>query len=301
MRLSTIEWIAPDGTVLSLNSRASGVVLTDPPEGLIMPPPLFTSSPVFNRPGQTLEQATFDVRTITVHLAVIGDSLDDFTVIYGYIASLFNPRAGMGMLRITRDDGTQRVIACAYTSGLEGVVPIGDDSNVDVWAEADVQFSAFDPYFLDPEVTEINNATEGNNPWFPLDLASGLDLSRSSLFSDVTITNGGDDLAWPVWTITGPAQNPLLLNDTSGGIIDLSSGLGLQLIDASESLVIDTFEGTILKTIADGSVSNEWAALTAESDLWPLVGGDNVLHVVMTGSSGATTITAAYRLRWLTI
>lgn len=301
MRLSNIEWIAPDGTVISLNSRASGIVLTDPPEGLIMPPPLFVSSPVFNRPGQVLEQTTFDVRTVTVHLAIMGDSLDDFTVICGYFASLLNPRQGIGSLRVTRDDGTQRVLYCVYTSGLEGIVPIGEDSNVDVWAQADVQFSAFDPYFVDPQTTQIGNTTDGSNPWFPLDLAAGLNLSRSSLFSDLTITNAGDDLAWPVWTITGPVTNPVLVNETTASMIDLSSGTGLQLIDASESVVIDTLAGTIVKMVNDGSQLNAWAAMTPQSDLWPLIGGDNVLHVDMPGSSSVTTVQVAYRLRWLTI
>lgn len=301
MKLSDMEWIAPNGTTISLNSLASGVVFTDPPEGLMMPPPLLTSAPVFNLPGQILEQVTFDTRKVTAHVAIIGESLDEYTAVYSYISSLFNPRLGTGALRVTRDDGSSRLLLCMYSGGLDGVVPIGEDSNTDVWSETDIEFTAFDPYFLDEAVNELIYRTSGSTPWFPLDLASGLDLSSSSLFGDAMATNAGDDLAWPTWVIIGPADNPVLTNLTTGAVMDVSAGAGLTLA-AGEFLTIDTLGGTITKVTSEGSIENAWPLLTPASELWPLVGGNNAIDIVIrSAATSATAVRLAYRLRWLTI
>lgn len=301
-----MEWIASNGTAISLNSLASGVVFTDPPEGLMMPPALITAAPVFNRPGQVLEQITFGERTVTVHLAVLAESLDDFIGLYSYFASLCNPRLGIGQLRVTRDDGTSRVLDCVYAGGLEGIVPIGEDKSLpdnakrDVWAEADVDFTAFDPYFQDATATESQYGTIGTSTWFPLDLAAGLDLSSSAIFGETLVTNAGDDLAWPTWIIRGPATNPTLANVSTGSVMEFTSNDGLTLLEG-ETLVIDTLAGTVTKLALDGLSYNAWGTLSPASDLWPIVGGTNLLHLLISSASSVSKVSVSYRLRWLTI
>lgn len=305
MKLSDIEWVNPGGQAVSLNSLGTGCVLTDPPDGLIMPPPLLTGAAVFNRPGQILEQATFDVRTITLHVAILGESLDAFTNVYSFLASQFNPLQGFGALRCTRDDGSSRDVPCIYAGGLEGTVPIGMDREfpvgipLEIWAECDLQFTAYDPYFLDSAVTTITYGKAGTSLWFPLDLAGGLDLASSGIFDITTITNAGDDIAWPIWIIDGPVNNPAFINLSTGAIIDLSAGGGLTLT-AGERIVVDTGAGTITLTTQTGTF-NAWPALTPQSDLWPLLGGDNQVQVVAAGADASSNVRVTYRLRWLTM
>lgn len=297
--MSDLQWIAYDGTITDLNSFASGYVLAGQPTGLGMPPTSAASSTVFDQPGELLEAVHLGLRDVMIPLGIVGDSRQSVDVGLAYLARQMNPAYGFGALRVERESGDARLLVCRYSSGLEGTMLIGEAPTGDLWIEPKLDLRAYDPYLIDEADTVLTFGTTGGatwfgHPWFPLQLGS------STVFADATISNSGDDYAWPVFTIRGPATNPRLTNVTTGAVIDLSAGSGVSLA-AGDVLVIDTRPniGTIVKT-AGAVVSNAWPAMTTVSDLWPLVRGDNTVRVAVGGANASSAVEVAYRLRYLT-
>lgn len=298
--MSALTWIAPGGLPTDLNSLSSGYVLSGPPTGFGMPPITTASSPAFNQPGELLEATRIAVRNVKMPLSILSDSREGLDTLIAYLARQMDPTLGPGLLRVEREDGSARLLECRYAGGLEGQLLVGETPGGDLWLETLLEFHAFDPYLFDEVDTTLSFGTAGSADWFGHDWFP-LTLGGSSVIDDVTITNTGDDLAFPIFTIIGPAVNPELSNLSTGATIDLSAGFGVSLA-AGDRLVIDTRPniGTIVKTTIGAVVTNEWPAMSALSDLWPLVTGDNVLHVAVGGADANTVVQVAYRLRWLT-
>lgn len=113
---------------------------------------------------------------------------------------------------------------------------------------------------------------------FPL--AFPLSFSGSSS-TELTIENDGTFETPPVWTITGPAVNPQIVNDTTGEVIATT---GLTLL-ATDTLVIDvaartaTIDGTARADVIDPSQTS-WGELAV---------GVNTVRLSGTGFDPATT------------
>jgi arginyl-tRNA synthetase len=105
------------------------------------------------------------------------------------------------------------------------------------------------------------------------------------------LDNQGDIETFPIWTIYGPGQNPMLLNLTTGYYLmfeDLS-------LDVNEFVTIDTQKRIIEKN--DGT--NLYSALSIGSTLWRLSAGVNIVHMEMDGASSDSKIVVWYRERYL--
>lgn len=63
----------------------------------------------------------------------------------------------------------------------------------------------------------------------------------SQVAGQLITTNSGSALTYPILTITGPGQNPAILNNTTGQTIAFNYTLG-----AGETLVVDTLNRTVL-------------------------------------------------------
>lgn len=84
-----------------------------------------------------------------------------------------------------------------------------------------------------------------------------------------TATNNGTAEAYPTITLTGPAINPTIYNETTGERIGLTLTLG-----ASDSVVIDMARRTVLQ----GGSTNRMGAITTGSSFWALSPGDNLIR-----------------------
>jgi hypothetical protein len=296
---AALEWLPISGAdPIDLNSYASGFLLTDPPEGLTVPPVRITSTAIFDQSGESVDNVQFAPRPVDLPIAMLADSEPAVSGLQAFLARAMDPTPGFGRLRLTRIDGVARTLPCLYSKGLEGKLLVGEAPIGDLWAQTTVELVAYDPFWTDAEDTVLTFHTAGSakwfgHAWFPITLAG------SSVFADLTITNAGDGLAWPVFTLTGPMTNPVLTNLTTGKTIDLTGGVTLADGDV---LTIDTRPGVglIRKVAADHTtITNEWPALTNASDLWPLVTGDNHVTLTAGGATTASSIQIAYRLRWL--
>lgn len=117
------------------------------------------------------------------------------------------------------------------------------------------------------------------------------------------------DIEYPVITLLGPIQNPIITNQTTGEKIDLTNNGGLSLA-AGERVVIDL--ATTAKTIVnqDGTAVDQY--LTTDSDLatfhlayngellsdGSFCDGNNTLLVQGTGATTATNVLVEYYERF---
>ena len=124
-------------------------------------------------------------------------------------------------------------------------------------------------------------------------------ISFGTVGQDTTIDNTGH-LKTPILiTMTGPLENPIFTNDTTGDIISLTGAGGLTLL-VGETLVINTNPASPTVQITDGvTTTNAYKYLSADSVLWQLELGENDVSYVATAQSGAASVTISYKKRYL--
>jgi phage-related protein len=202
-----------------------------------------------------------------------------------FIHSL-NPKRGLGTLTLTQPDGDQRSIGAYYASGMEGDESL--DAAGNTWCINAITFGVPSPYWIGAQVTHSWKA--GTSAlFFPV---LPLVVGDSQVLGEVTVDNPGDDDAFPVWTITGPATTVTLTNQTTGQVLALTRALS-----ASDTVVIDTRQRQ--QTALLNGVTNLWPDLTNASELWALTEGSNALNLVVAGSTATTQVSMTYQPRYL--
>ncbi|SCD43660.1 Phage tail protein [Streptomyces sp. Termitarium-T10T-6] len=117
-------------------------------------------------------------------------------------------------------------------------------------------------------------------------------MGDSQVLGSVTVDNDGDDDAYPVWTIKGPATTVTLTNVTTGQTLALT-----RTITGADTIVIDTRERQ--QTALLNGVTNLWPDLSDDSSLWPLETGVNDLSLTVAGSTTDTSVRMTYQPRYL--
>lgn len=200
-----------------------------------------------------------------------------------------SPTRGEGIIRVTSPLGDVRELPCFCTSGL-GLEEKPDSSGVDM-QQAAVVFRAYDPYWRDQSDISTSftiGATPSFFPFFPLR------LTASQIAVDTTVSNAGDGVAWPVWTIFGPAAQIVLRNLTTGELLLFST----LTLGAGESVVIDTRPG--YKTATKNDRTNVFPDLDVSSSLWALQPGNTALRLEMSAAlAGSSALQLNFRQRYL--
>lgn len=245
--------------------------------------------------GDLLEDVRVGTRIIQVPLTVAAESPAEVEFVVDQLLDRFSPTLGgvanVGTLAVTRLDGSKRVLRAIPTAAPQ----FPEQLTASQWTTGVVTLQAHDPDWLDDVDTVLTYALTPPASFFPIPrTVTGpyIELAQSGIFTEVTVTNGGHENAYPVWTITGPSSGiQVLRNVTTGAVLELEEPLG-----AGETLIIDTRPGQLSVTGPDGS--NAYTALGARRDFWPLAPGANVIRVEMDGATGATSVVLAYRRRW---
>jgi hypothetical protein len=273
----TVTWIDPDGATTVLTTFL-------PVTGRFMPPIAFEEEGVPEQPGLRLRAVRHQAREFVIPVLLRADSDAELRAAIRDLVARMDPTRGDGIIRVTAPGGDQREIVCRYAGGLELTEEPAWRSQ-----KAAVVFRAHDPYWRATSDTQQifeSGDSAGFFPFFPLRLTS------SEIFADATVTNTGDVETWPVWTITGPGSAIVLRNLSTGKQLSLSVTLG-----GGESVVIDTRPGAKTVTRSDGT--NVFPALSAVSSLWPLRRGSNAVRVEMTSATADSSVTLAWRPRYL--
>lgn len=254
------------------------------------PPVMLDEDSVPEQDGERLRAVRFGAREFSLPLWIDGVSPGDLRTVMRTLVKVMNPKKGDGRIRVTSPLGDQREIVCRAIAGLDMREKLGDTSGPTV-QKTTVLFKAWDPLWRATSdiVTEYQlGTTAAFFPIFPLRLAS------SEVFVDTTITNDGDAVQWPVWTLTGPGSSIVLQNLTTAESLVLSTVLGV-----GETITIDTQPG--VKTVVKNDGSNLWPDVDAMSVLWGLAEGANAVRVQMAAATTASQVRLARRNRYLSV
>jgi len=278
----SMSWHGTNGTAWDLCSDESGVRLAPGVTGLTTPPrDRYTSQSAGvpgsrNRGGRTAEREVF------WPLAVWEQSGTAAWLEYdaAFWASL-NPRS-TGVWRVTPPSGQWRELTCRPTG--DGNKAWDFAPGLVGWTKYGVYLVAEDPFWYGPEITSplwtsaapVDFIPPGGGPPYHPGSATTIDSAK--------LTNPGDEVAWPTWTVTGPVDSVQVSVDGH------SVGYG-ELIEG-DVLVIDTDPRVQTATLNGVDVTGDLDSY----DFAPIPAGETVpLDIVMVGGG---TLQASYRPRY---
>jgi phage-related protein len=271
----THEWRSSAGEVVRFVTEVGA-------QQRMMPPVSIRTVKVPQAQGGRFRGARHDERLATLPVVLPGptahrDELRRW-------AKALDPLKGEGTLTVVQGPWAGRQLVCVYEAGLDSF-----EEEYELLGKTTLAFRAADPYWQDA-VEQSLVATVGSSSakWFPF---LPLVLGPIDVFATPTITNTGDVEAWPVITAVGPGTDLTLTN--------LTTGLAWQLtgdIAAGAQLVVDHRPGR--KTARLDGV-NVFGRLSDTSMLWSLVPGPNRLSISFAGGTSASSVTFAWRNRWL--
>lgn len=282
-----VTFTDPGGVATTFTDWENGWVLQPGAKGLDMPSYAVAQDESPGIDGYAVRQVRAQGKDISLPIAFFADDSRD-----GYLARRrafirsLNPKRGLGTLTVTQIDGEARTIGVLYASGMEG------DESLDAagrrWCINSIIFNAPSPYWLGAEVEETWKTGDAGTflPLLPLVVGD------SQVLGAVTVDNNGDDDAFPVWTIEGPATSVTLTNNTTEQTLVLT-----RTITSSDTIVIDTRQRQ--QTALLNGTTNLWPNLSDASELWALETGINDLNLSVAGSTTDTRVRMSYQLRYL--
>jgi hypothetical protein len=282
-----LVFISPDGLTTDLKALPGVRALGD--RGLEMPAFRFIEDDIPSQDGARLREVKTLPRDVTLPFYLEQDDEAALRMFLRTLARRFTPTRGDGRLRHTTLDGATRELVCRYAEGLQGSRVTGDAGVL--WRRGALVFRAHDPFWYDAQPTSITYTTSAPQPFLG-DPFLPLKLTSDTVIGEQTVSNDGDVLAWPVWTIHGPASSVRLTNVTTGQVIDLPIAL-----TATQSVVIDT--RPFRKTVRRDDGTNLYGSLTDSSALWALPEGASNVRAELPGATSATYVTLVYARRWL--
>lgn len=277
-----LQWIDPDGVSTTLEVEWEL-------RGRFMPPIDTTVDEVPGQSGGILRDTRHGVREFLVVVwQQAGGEAALRTALRSFVKSM-NPKRGLGRIRVTSPIGDQREITCQYATGLELEEKLGDSSGPDSH-KIPLGFVAFDPYWYSTSSVSKTFTLGLPSPFFPV---FPVYFSPSAIVVTDTVTNDGDEVAEPVWTITGPGSEIRLVNSTTGEYIYL----GANTLGPGEVLTIDTRDNVKTLTLQDGTNVFSW--LSTDSILWSLEEGSNTISLQMTSTTVASGLSLSFKPRYL--
>jgi hypothetical protein len=284
---TAVTWTGWDGSVWDLTDPGAGVVLVNAGvEGLHMPKfrQWTRQSPAV--PGQTFTGMVAEPRDVVLPLLIFEDASSQQWVDRdrAFWKSMHPARegtltvsaAGTGTARSLR----LRLVPDAHTYPADPVFS--------GWAQYVVALVADQPFWAGPPIQAgLNAATDME--FYEETGPQLININSGHGIADAAVTNTGDEDAWPVWTVIGPADGAYM-------------GVGDRIVDAPDvadgkALVIDTDPRvqTAIEydyTPASGSVPevlenpvDRTAELTGAVDFAPIpAGGTSPINIGLTGS-----------------
>lgn len=282
-----VSFTDPLGRVTTFTDWNNGWALQPGPRGWDMPTYQLTVDQSPDIDGEYVRSVRGLAKDIILPVAFWSDNgrADYLARRRAFIRSL-NPKLGNGTLTSVQPDGEVRTITCRYTAGMEG--DEGLDAAGRAWTIVTITLHAASPFWLGGTVSQ-QWSSPGGGMWLPV---LPLAVSQSQVLGATVATNPGDDIAYPVWTINGPASSVTLTNSTTGESLLLT-----QVINLGDTIVIDTRERQ--QTALLNGVTNLWPNLSSSSVLWGLAAGDNQLQLTVAGSSSASSVRLDYTPRYL--
>lgn len=294
---ASITYFDPDGNAWPMTGVDEGRgywALADGVAGLGAAPLALTTDP-YPRGGVRLRHVQPQARIITWPVHVRGDSHQEFWERWHALGEAFVSTARRrvpGVLEVARPNGQRRQIEVVYQEGWEGLGQFGTGIN---WDNAVVSLLCQDPFWTDPTpITERRESSTG-----VAFLANFFQLSSGRVLGATTLTNPGAEIAYPVWTITGPASLVTFTNTTTGQSFALNPNNLAPTphgnLTAGQQVTIRTDPIQVrYQTGANWTSALNWPA----AEIWGLEPGLNEVTFQLDGSGAGSAVDVAYNPRY---
>lgn len=284
-------WTAPDGSVYQLTDRSVGY-WTLANAVAFGAAPLTLTADANPRGGSTMRHVQPESRQIIWPMHVKGATETEFKQRWRELGRAFTmtaqPRSDgtlkPGVLTVAWPDGSKRQISAYYSSGFDGQPGMH-------WHYDQVVMTLFceDPYWQDVEQKKIPRTFVSDSSTF---FAPFPHISSSQTLGDTTVTNPGDVVAWPAWTITGPATGVTATNNDTGESFALDITL-----TAGQVVTITTDPPSVIGPDGNSAIA---AVNFPDAVLWALPPGDSSVTFNVDGSGAGTSIVLAFFPRYAT-
>ena len=232
--------------------------------------------------GTTLLDTNLTPRKISIPLMVTAPTIGDVQIAVAYLARLFNPKPGLGVLKFTYENGDSYYLNCV------GMVVPSPTVRGQSYQLVTLNITAHDPFWYgDYQVASLGTASAATFPLvFPFTLPSN--LARS------TLINNGDSNAEVEVVITGDVTNPKITNSTTGEFFQFTLNM-----DTNDVMKITTGFGNKTVTWTDssggGGPINGFRYLNADSIFWQLQPGPNTIVFSSDAVNTNTTVSITWR------
>lgn len=248
----------------SITIQYGGTYILDSYDGLSAAEIIPITTKGYRQNGITLNHTSLGTRIINIYFYVHTDSMLTFYEKRRYLAALFNPLLGEGVLTYTNDFTTKSI------SVLPTVLPTPVEKYGTLQL-LNIELTANNPFWYDTVENVLRMGDYENGFTFPMGAVS---YPFATLGSIATIHNYGD------WTtplnieFRGPADTPKINLINTGEAIEVNKELIV-----NEKLWINTAYGnkTVIYEEDDGTLSSAYNLITNASSFFQLQMGENNL------------------------
>ena len=247
--------------------------------------------------GETYIDTLMDMREIVLEFAILGDTKEEVFQRRREISRIFNPKLGKGKLKYQTPYEDKVIDA---TVEVPPQFPPQDRNRGNKFQKSTITLRCPSPFWEDiKETGEPLGFIEGGLT-FPLMLNP--DVQEHTLFGrrgfTALIENKGDVPAPVEIIFSGPAENPKIINKTTGEFIQINEDL-----TSEEKLVINTAFGNKRAEIEDnnGERQNAFHYLDLESTFWQLQPGGNEVDFESDISREEASALISFRNRYVGI
>lgn len=242
--------------------------------------------------GDTDRGFRLDPRIGQLALIILADTEDEMYTARATLLGLFAPAETLA-LRWTLP-GRTRQIDVHLVSGMTM-----SSTERGVWAQkVAVTLRAPDPTFYDPAGKAVTFRLGGGGDALVIPMEVPMVVGASVIDSSTVVDNDGDWFSYPhLIRITGPIEDPVITNETTGEKLDFT-GTTIAALDYYD---LDLRYGH--KTVVDSTGANKIADLTGDSDLatWHLEPGENSIRVTGLDATEATKVEISFFMRYMGI
>ncbi|WP_420768761.1 phage tail family protein [Parageobacillus thermoglucosidasius] len=232
--------------------------------------------------GSTYIDSVFQERAISLEIAIIADK-STLLKQRQFLASVFNPKLGKGVLRYENGETIREIEA--VPDGVP-VFPSGRENRGPFFQKAMVNLLCPDPYWKSTEITE--EPTFEPLFQFPFEGVFEIGMQRDNRI----IVNDGDAPTPVFIEFYGPAVNPKITNKTTGEFIKVN-----QTLQEGEVMRIDTTPGnkSVYFVQPDGTERNVFNWIDLDSTFFQLVVGENEIEYSADSDIQGAIVNISYR------
>ena len=243
-----------------------------------------------------------DPRTLVIGLLVKGGDAATWFAARSALLQLFRPADGLVSLQLVSGSFVRQIDA-AFTTQFDKNsmgMPVDPDLR-STWQPVSISLECPDPTWYDPSGQSVTYGIGGSGQAMNVPLAVPWSVGASAINTSRQVNYAGTWDAWPIVTINGPINSPVLTNTTLGDKLDFT---GVN-IAAGGKRVIDCRYG--YKTVVDENGANKVSDLTSDSNLATFrigahpspLNGTNSIAVSGTGLTAATEVYLQFNPRYV--